>query len=208
MSYDRNLKYLNNNRIIYRTTPDTPKTHKWGWYFEDGIYTCYDLFKSNAKINTYRSLKWHLYVIWYLNPDMNDVKFKELTKVITHKPNGFVTFNIPDDHLDDIVKYVTLQDLDKPPKNRKRKIIFHPNSGLSIDDKLKIVGKLVGRSKKITESDIYDMMLFLFERKEKITISKLSKLLKCSSRTIHRNMSKQLKDEKETLNLENEKVIY
>ena len=49
MSYDRNLKYLNNNRIIYRTLPDIPQTHEWGWYFEDGIYTCYDLFKSNAK---------------------------------------------------------------------------------------------------------------------------------------------------------------
>ena len=107
MSYDRNLKYLNNNRIIYRTTPDIPKTHDWGWYFEEGIYTCYDLFKSNAKINTYRSLKWHLYVIWYLNPEIDQDQFEELTKVITHKPNGFVTFNIPDDHLNDIVKHVT-----------------------------------------------------------------------------------------------------
>ena len=76
MSYDRNLKYLNNNRIIYRTTPDIPKTHEWGWYFEEGIYTCYDLFKSNAKINTYRSLKWHLSVIWYLNPEIDQDKFE------------------------------------------------------------------------------------------------------------------------------------
>ena len=207
MSYDRNLKYLNNNRIIYRTTPDTPKTHKWGWYFEDGIYTCYDLFKSNAKINTYRSLKWHLYVIWYLNPDINENEFKKLTKVITYKPNGFVTFNIPDDHLDDIVKHVTVQDLDKPPKNRLRKIIFHPNSGLSIDDKLKVVGTLAGRSKKVTDNYLYDMMLFLNERKEKITIAKLAKLCNCTPRTIHRNMCEELKKEKEMLNKNYEKNI-
>ena len=121
MSHERRLDYLNKHRIIYRRNPisDQPtKSFEWGDYYEDGTRECYDLFKSNAKINTYRSLKWHLYVIWYLNPKIDQDQFEELTKVITHKPNGFVTFNIPDDHLSDIVKHVTLQDLDKPPKNR------------------------------------------------------------------------------------------
>ena len=41
---------------------------------------------------------------------------------------------------------------------------------------------------------------------EKITISKLAKLLKCSSRTIHRNMSIELKNEKDILNIQLEKI--
>jgi len=35
---------------------------------------------------------------------------------------------------------------------------------------------------------------------QKITISKMAKLLKCSSRTVHRNMPEELKREKELLN--------
>ena len=47
-----------------------------------------------AKINTIKSLKWHLLVLWYLNPDMDKEKFINLTEVITYKENGFVTFNV------------------------------------------------------------------------------------------------------------------
>ena len=38
----------------------------------------------------------------------------------------------------------------------------------------------------------------------KITIAKLAEALKCSQRTIHRNMSEELKKEKELLNKQNE----
>jgi len=37
---------------------------------------------------------------------------------------------------------------------------------------------------------------------EKITLSKIAQNLNCSVRTLHRNMSKQLKQEKESLNEE------
>ena len=45
-------------------------------------------------------------------------------------------------------------------------------------------------------------MLDLNDNKEKITIAKLAKLLKCTTRTIYRNMGNQLKQEKEILNKE------
>ena len=46
-------------------------------FYEDGTYECYELFRSKAKINTYKSLKWHLLVLWYLNPDLNRKNFKQ-----------------------------------------------------------------------------------------------------------------------------------
>jgi len=49
-------------------------------------------------------------------------------------------------------------------------------------------------------------MLDINELGEKITISKLAQVLKCSSRTIHRNIGNELKKEKELLNKQNEKV--
>ena len=58
MSY-RNLDYLNKRRIIYRRSPlkDQPtESFDWGDYYEDGTYECYELFRSKAKITTYKSL--------------------------------------------------------------------------------------------------------------------------------------------------------
>ena len=87
----------------------------------------------------------------------------------------------------------------KYSENRIRKVIFKPNKILTLSEKLSIVGQLIGRSKKIVEEDIYQGMLDLNDNKKKITISKLAKLLECSTRTIYRNMGNQLKIEKELL---------
>ena len=69
----RRLEYLHRNRIIYRRHPIYDKPNQvftWGDFYQDGTYECYELFRSKAKITTYRSLKWHLLVLWYLNDDM------------------------------------------------------------------------------------------------------------------------------------------
>jgi len=202
MSYDRNTKYLNDRRIIYRTIPqDKPtKVYEWGLYYENGTYQCYDLFRSKAKINTYKSLKWHLLVLWYLNPNLNPDQFKQLALVISTRINGFTTFTISDNILDKILHDIYMSDLEEPPTNRLRKIIFDPMCGLSSEEKLKIVGQLSGRASKIDNGAIYQCMLDINDMGKKITINNLAMSLKCSSRTIHRNIDEELKREKELLN--------
>ena len=198
----RNLQYLNNNRIIYRRySPDKPtEEYSWGWYYADGTYGYYTLFNSKAKINTIKSLKWHLLVLWYLNPDMDKQKFINLTEVITNKENEFVTFNVAPSVKKSIINDVYLEDLDRPPKNKLRKIVFKDGSGLSITQKLSIVGKLIGRKTMINEEAIYQCMLDLNDMGKKIPIGRIAGLLDCSSRTIHRNMHEDLKKEKNYLN--------
>jgi hypothetical protein len=81
MSHDRNLDYLNKRRVIYRRIPinDKPtQEYDWGYFYEQGTTECYELFRSKAKIPTYKSLKWHLYVIWYLNPNMDQNEFESI----------------------------------------------------------------------------------------------------------------------------------
>ena len=208
MSYNRNTEYLNDRRIIYRTIPKdkATKVYDWGLYYENGTYQCYDLFRSKAKINTYKSLKWHLLVLWYLNPELNPDKFKQLSYVITTKENGFTTFNISDNALEKILHDVYMSDLEEPPTNRLRKIIFNPMCGLTPKEKLKIVGELSGKVKKVQQDDLYQSMLDVNDMGIRITISNLAKQFKCSSRTIHRNMGEELKREKELLNKEIEKI--
>ena len=202
MSHDRNLEFLNRRRVVYRRHPITDKPtqeNECYMFYIDGTYECYELFRSKAKITTYRSLKWHLLVIWYLNPQLTQDEFEEIAYVIANKSQGFTSFNIGDRLLDKIIYEVSMCDLEQPPKNKMKKVIFKPTT-LSKEEKLRIVGELIGRSKKFDQGDIYDIMLLLNHGGWKITIARLARGLNCSTRTVHRNMSEELKREKELLN--------
>ena len=202
MSHERNLEYMNKHRIVYRRMPITDKPDVEATYWDhyiDGTYECYELFRSKAKINTYKSLKWHLLVIWYLNPQLDQDKLEDIAHIIANKDHGFITFTIPNQLLKQIIYEVSMCDLEEPPKNKLRKVIFKPST-LSKEEKLRIVGSLIGRSKKFHGDDIYDIMLMLNHGGWKITIARLAKGLDCSTRTVHRNMTEELKREKELLN--------
>ena len=198
----RNLDYLHRRRIVHRRAPiappdiDTPHY----MYYENGTYQAYDLFKGNAKINPYKSLKWHLLVLWYLNPKLDPAEFNSLAEFIVDKSNGFTTFSISNTGLERIIHDVYMSDLDRPPTNRLRKVVFKMSSGLDKFEKLSIVGKLIGRSKRVHPDDIYQCMIDINDMGKKITIRRLAGLLDCSARTVHRNMCNELKREKELLN--------
>ncbi len=198
----RDNTYLIKHKIVYRRDPISDKPtdiFPWGFYYENGTRECYTLFNSKAKINTYRSLKWHLYVLWYLNPQLDQESFEALTRYICNKKCGFVTFKVSEQLLQSMVYDVSLMDLETPPPNKLRKVIFKDSSGLEVRQKLAIVGTLVGRT-KISDNEIYDAMILINHDNEKITVARLSSALGCSTRTIYRNMSNELKKEKELLN--------
>ena len=199
----RNLEYLNRRHIVYRRDPinDRPSMkHRDYNFYEDGTYECYQLFRSKAKITTYKSLKWHMLVLWYLNPQLDPDDFTNLCEHIANKSNNFITFTVPPQLLKKIIYEVSMMDLDQPPKNKIRKVIFNWHCTLSTEEKLKIVGKLIGRTKSIHADDIYECMLDLNDMGKKITLGRIAGLLDCSKRTIQRNMCEELKREKELLN--------
>lgn len=199
------MDYLHNRKIIYKRHPvnDQPTAkYDWGWFYENGTHEYYSLFHTKSVITSYKSLRWHLYVLMYLNQNLTKEEFIELAKFIADKENGFISFTIDSDILCSIIENVLTYNLDVAPKNKIRKVIFKDATGLSMSDKLKITGKLIGRNKNASESDIYEIMLYLHEQGEKITVSKISEALKVTTRTIYRNMSEQLKKEKDQLNEE------
>ena len=201
----RNMKYLYDHRIIYRRNPinDIPtEVYDWGMFFENGTHEYYNLFQTPAKITTYKSLKWHLLVLWYLNPTMPLNKFKKLTDYICERKNNFITFSASQSLKANVVKEVFESDLEQPPKNKIKKVIFKDMTGLSINEKLSIVGSLIGKSKKITAEDIYEYMVTAADHNQKITIPKIANHFGVTTRTVHRNMDEQLKNEKDLLNNE------
>ena len=201
---DRKFKYLTDKRVVWRRDPvtDIPDENtKQYMFYKDGTYQAYDLFRSKAKITTYRSLKWHMLVLWYLNPDWTEHDAMDVAMYITNKDNYFITFNINKWNVARLIDDLSVLDLDKPPKNKLRKIIFKWNSGLNKIEKLRIVGKLIGRMNGIKGTDIYETMLQTNYEGDKIIISKLAKMLKVTPRTIYRRLDKYpaLKEEKELL---------
>ena len=203
MSHNRNTKYLDDKRIVYKRDPITDKPtqeNECYLFYEEGTYECYHLFNSKAKITTYKSLKWHLLVMWYLNPQLDQDQFMEIAEVIANKEQGFTTFAIHAELLRKMVYEISMLDLEEPPKNKLRKVIFKWNSGLCTEEKLRIVGELIGRSKKIHQDDIYQCMLDLHDAGKKIVVTQLALWLECSTRTIHRNLDVVLRREIKLLN--------
>ena len=202
---DRNFKYLINRRVIWRRNPvtDIPdeETDQY-MFFKEGTYQCYDLFRSKAKITTWKSFYWHMMVLWHLNPEWKDEDAMTIATYLAYKPNGFTTFTMNKWNIARLVYEVSCLDLEEPPRNKLRKIIFKVNCGLDKSEKLSIVGKLIGRMNGVKKEDIYSSMLLLNDSDEKITIAKLAKSLKCTPRTIHRRMCNELKQVKEELNEE------
>ena len=200
---DRRFKYLWDNRVVYRRDPitDIPDEETEHYmFYKSGTHECYDLFRSKAKITTWKSFYWHMMVLWHLNPEWDDAKAMEIATYLAYKPNGFTTFNMNKWNLSRLVYEVSVLDLDEPPRNKLRKIIFKPDCGLDKTEKLKIVGKLIGRLRGVQKDDLYETMLLINENEQKITISKLADSLGVTSRTKHRHMCDELKKEKEILN--------
>jgi hypothetical protein len=202
---DRKFKYLWDRQVVYRRDPisDIPDEETDTYmFFKDGTYQCYDLFRSKAKITTWKSFYWHMMVLWHLNPEWEDEDAMTIATYLAYKPNGFTTFTMNKWNIARLVYEVSVLDLEEPPRNKLRKIIFKPNCGLDKSEKLSIVGKLIGRMNGVKKEDIYSSMLLLNDSDEKITIAKLAKSLKCTPRTIHRRMCNELKQVKLELNEE------
>ena len=202
---ERRFKYLWDRQVVCRRNPitDIPDEETDTYmFFKEGTHQCYDLFRSKAKITTYRSFKWHMLVLWYLNPDWEKDDAIDIAMYIADKMNGFTTFNMNKWNIERVVNDIYLMDLEEPPRNKLRKIVFKHNCGLTKSEKLSIVGKLIGRLNGVKKEDIYTSMLLINDSDEKITIAKLAKSLKCTPRTIHRRMCNELKQVKLELNEE------
>jgi len=203
MSHERKIKWLNEQRVIYRQMPvnDTPtlETDKY-MFFENGTYEHYCLFNTKAKITTYKSLKWHFLVLYYLNQDQGLLP-SHVYEFIANKDNGFVTFFISDKKLQSMIDDV-FNTGGEPPKNKLRKVIFKEYNMLDVSEKLKIVGRLIGRKNMVDQESIYQCMLDMNDLGKKITWGRVAGLLNCSTRTVHRNLNDSLRNEKQLLNEE------
>ena len=204
MSHYRNMDYLHRKRFAYKKEPTTDvptKKYYWGYYYENGTYENYHLFFSSAKITTYKSFSWHVFTLRYINLELDENEFRKIIYFIADIKNGFVTFEIKRNYVDGYVDNALSSDFSMLPHNKIRRVIFKDGTGLSKKQKLKIVGEICGKEKSIDSDCIYECMLYINNNKRKITVTNIAKILNCSTRTVHRTMSTELRIEKDILNM-------
>ena len=142
------MKYLWDNEVVYRRDPttDVPDVEtKQYMFFKNGTHQCYDLFRSKAKITSYRSLYWHMLVLWHLNPEWEEGDAYQILIFLMDKSNGFTTFSLNKWNMKKLIYELSVLDRDEPPRNKIRKVIIKDFRGLSKSEKLSIVGQLIGR---------------------------------------------------------------
>ena len=202
MGKDRN-KYFFDNRILLFKYPesDVPtETYDWGWHYEDGTDQFYALFQWDYNITTKKSFVWHLRVIKYINFKLNMKEFtdKKLIDTFYHicdVKNKFITFEMSQVEIEQLLVGILNYDFNVPPINNRRKVIFKPFLGISRLDKLRIVGSISGKKSSILDSDIYDIALSINSDGARIKMKDIAEALGCSDRTLRRNISTELKDE-------------
>ena len=126
-------------------------------------------------------------------------KHTRIIRFICDKRNGFVTFKLNENSIEQIIEQTFWGGV-YAPKNKLRKIIFKDFCKLDFNKKMKIVGELLGRQKLIQTDDVYECMLNLNDDGKKITWIKIAQMLNCSVRTIQRSLTPELKQEKQILN--------
>ena len=106
------------------------------------------------------------------------MSLQSYAETIANYKYGFIAFDIPPELLKRIIYDVSMCDLEEPPKNKLRKVIFNDNCPLDLSQKLTIVGQLIGRSKSIHEDDIYQCMLDINHMGNKNNYKKACRLIK------------------------------
>lgn len=203
IKYERRLDILMQRKIIWRQNPTTDiptETHNWGWWFKEGTHQYYALFQYDAKIGTFWAFKWHLRVLWYLNPDLTGEEFTRLVNFMGESKNGFVLHTFSPKWLDAVIKSVFDSDLEKAPSNNLRRVVFREHHGLTLREQQQISGKYGNLGKGISPEDVYEEMLRLNDQRIRISIKNLAENLGVTTRTVHRNLDDTLREEKKELN--------
>ena len=167
-------------------------------YFPDGI-PYYSLYRSKRKINSFSELEYTAEKFVHLNPDFNLDLMKSLFVSLSDRDNGHIVRTYGKDRVEAMVESVYIK-RKEPYISRLRKIIFNPNKMLSKEEKMKIVGEIIGSKPVISEEDINLVVDDLYLSKEPVTIAKLAELCDTSRYMIKKSITDEVMEKINAMN--------
>mgnify|MGYP007012449891 FL=1 len=208
-SNDANMdySYFYKHRIILEEYPwsDVPDLETPDYmYFKNGTRQYIRVLNPGTKLYNTKSFYCAMGRLKYLNPNIEYDIFYRCGRILGEKQNNFAIFTLSDQTIQSICKKIFDYEDNFTPNIKQRKLIFKPGNKLTLKEKQSIIGSLCGglggkvsgqNARKVDSSDIYEAMLELNDRGEKITNAKLVEMLSVTKRTIQRNKTDELKNE-------------
>jgi len=144
-------------------------------FFPEGV-KYYHLYRSTRKLNSFAELKYVAEKFVYLNPDFDISTLKRLFAVLSDRESGHVVRTYSQTRVDGMVEQVAGERV-TPFCPRLRKVIFNPSKAIPLEEKRKIVAKLISQKERPLESEIDEVIQELWLNKEKITIKRVAQEL-------------------------------
>lgn len=181
---------LENDDIILQTSHDF-RGCDFVWYNEPVVH--FDLLNIDHRVVSFNQLKYYAEVFFYLNSDISYDLFRGLFRWLGDRENGRSIRTYSKARVDDMI-----EDVYNNPKvpycRRMRRVVFNPEVIMSVGEKLSIVAQIVSKGFTFTENDLRIAIDHMSHSRMIITYDALSEQLMCSTKTINRLMTTELKN--------------
>lgn len=159
-------------------------------YFDTPV-SYHHLYRTSRKINSFIELEYVAEVLIFLNPTLDFYTYVELMNGLADRGNGHTIRTYSEKRVFNMCDYVyTKKRFKEPYVRRYRKIVFNPFRKIPLEEKLAIVGAVLGREGAVTPEIIYNSLEELMMNDIEINQQSLAEHLKCSRATINRNITK------------------
>jgi len=162
-------------------TPISFRGQPYMYYPEGKDY--YTLYRGTRKINTIQELEYVGEKLLWLNPEIEWEVFVYHMKQVSDRSNGHIIRTYSEKKVEYICNEVW-QKNKKPYCRRKRKVIFNPSKMLSVEEKRKIVQKLIHPKIRFESNEIWDACRMI---DGKLTMKKIAEVLGCSAPTLKKS---------------------
>jgi len=155
-------------------------------FFPEGI-DYHTLYRSKRKINTTQEVEYVAEKLLWLNPDIEYDTYLYHMKQVTDRSNGHIVRTYSESKIESICEYVWNNP--KKPYCRKRKVIFNPAKMIPVEEKRKIVQKLIHPKIRFEPTEIW---MACKEVDGKLTMKKIAEVLGCSAPTLKKSFNNQM----------------
>jgi len=152
-------------------------------FFPEGV-EFYSLYRTTRKINSIQEVEYVAEKLRWLNPNIEYSAFVRHMKQMTDRSNGHVIRTYSERKIEVICEEIWDKTLTKPYCRRKRKVIFNPSKMLELQEKRKIVQKLIHPKISFDSADVWRACNQI---QGKITMKKIGEVLGCSAPTVRRS---------------------
>ncbi len=155
-------------------------------FFPEGV-DYHTLYRTKRKINTTQEIEYVAEKLLWLNPDIQYDIYLYHMKQVTDRSNGHIVRTYSENKIESICEYVWNNQ--KKPYCKKRKVIFNPAKMIPVEDKRKIVQKLIHPKIRFEPSQIWKACDKI---DGKLTMKKIAEVLGCSAPTLKKSLDNQM----------------